>query len=173
MSNSKFYYFKGKCKWFRPNKLSDYNKWEHVLYLDEESLNVFKELKEGTDKIEGLRNKLQYDEDGYHVRISRPSNKNIKGKIVGFSPPIVLDREGIPLRSMNVGNGSDVTTKVEVYNYPIPKGMQQGNKTLGTAMRWESTRIDNLIPFAERTDFTAPEQLQVEGLRDVVPQKEF
>lgn len=174
MSNTRFYYLKGKCKWFRPHKVSDYGKWEHVLYPDTESLEIINNLKKGTDIAEGIKNLIKKDDDGYFVRLTRPASKQMRGKVVGFSPPQVLDRDGVPLQNVNIGNGSDVTTKVEVYQYPVP-AYQGGSspKRFGTAMRWESTRVDNLVPFLPRTDFTEPEQEQIEGMDKVPTQPQF
>lgn len=136
----------GKVKWFRPDKVNPWNKFEHVLYLTDKSLETFRELQTSTDRIGGVKNALKKDDDGYHVRIARPSSREVKGKVVGMSPPMVFDKDGTtPLKGVFVGNGSDVTTVVEVYQYGVPGS--DGKK--GRAMRWEATRVDNLIPYTE------------------------
>jgi hypothetical protein len=168
---SQYYYLKGKTKWFRSTKVNEYGKWEHVLYPDGPSLELIRKLQESTPERQGIKNVIQPDKDGdgEYLRIGRLSQKTIRGKVVAFPPPEVLDKDGVtPLRHTLVGNGSDVTTKVEYYTYEIPP-RKSGKR--GSAIRWESTRVDNLIPFELKRDFDEKEQHQVKGLAEQPPQE--
>lgn len=160
-----YFFLHGKVKWYRPEKPNEWNKWEHVLYPDEQSLNIIRDLQVQKGTTQGIKNILKKDDDGYYMRIGRPSQKMIRGKVVGYAPPLTLDKDGItPLRNVNVGNGSDVTTKVSVYRYATPTG------AFGRAMRWESTRIDNLIPWSA-PDFNEKEAELAKDL-DKAPRQE-
>lgn len=153
-----YVFIQGKTKWFRattPNKFGD---WSHDLYPNPESLDKIKALKEGPA---GIKNVIKKDDDGYYLSFKRPTSKMIRGKLVGFAPPEVLDQANKPLRDVLVGNGSDVTTKLEVYHYKTPIGGE------GSAARWLSSRIDNLIPFLPQKDsFTETEQKAINGLEE-------
>lgn len=135
--------FKGKCKWFRPNAINNWGKWSHQLYLDGAELERFRNL--------GLKNKLSNDEDGWYTTFSRPNQKEVISKygerrVIAFNAPQVIDKDGQPCQHVQVGNGSDISTTIEVYTYTF------AGKP-GKACRWLSSRIDNLIPFVneERT----------------------
>lgn len=149
-------YFKGKGKWIRPNAPNEWGKWAMVLYPDQESLEKIRDLQ-----AEGLKNVIKKDDDGYYLSITRPAQKIVKGRMVGFTPPKVLDKDGKDMSSVSIGNGSDVTVKVEKYDFTVPNTKQKA-----VAMRWEAVRVDNLVPFEEKKDFTDQEQDQVEGLAE-------
>jgi hypothetical protein len=163
-----YIYLQGKAKWFKsqtPNKFGDYS---HDIYLTDESRTKLEELKKGKGNVEGIKNSLKQDEDGYYVSLRRPQSKTIRGKVVGFAPPEILDRNGLPLHDILVGNGSDITTKVEYYTYKKPFGEGRGS-----AIRWASTRVDNLVPFVTQRDFDADQTKAVSGLETVPHQAEF
>jgi hypothetical protein len=105
------------------------------------------------ENAEGIKNDIKKDEDGYYVTISRPVSRVYNGKATPFSPPTVINKDGVPFKG-DVGNGSDITTKVEVYRYRVPTGKDKW----GTAIRWVSSRIDNLIEFKPQTDYNPDEQ---------------
>jgi hypothetical protein len=157
---TEFVFVKGKVKWFKPhvvdNRFGD-AKWKHVLYPDAESIEKINKLKE-----QGLKNIIKKDEDGYYVTFSRPFERKLKdGTRVGMMPPEVLGKDGIPLKEgILVGNGSDVTTKLEVYSHASPGGGK------AKAARWLSTRIDNLVPFVVNRDFEPDQQRAVKDLMD-------
>ena len=153
-------YLRGKTKWFRAQQPNKYGKWSHDIYLTEESLETFRELQMSENGIEGIKNDIKKDEDGFYVTLSRPTRRTYAGKDTPFNPPQVLDSKGAPYLG-TVGNGSDVTTKVEVYTYNVP--MTKGVK--GTAIRWDSSRIDNLVEFVPDRDYFAVEEKQVAALR--------
>jgi hypothetical protein len=127
---------RGKTKYFRPWMMSQYNKFEHVLYPIPEDVEVIRELQ-----AKGLKNILRKDDEGYNINIARSPEIKIRGMSKAL-PPVVVTYQGQPYTG-NVGDGSDVTTTVEVYSHGVP-GVP-GKKSV--AWRWHSTRIDNLVPF--------------------------
>lgn len=151
----RFEFVKGKTKWFRhvtPSR--EYNKWSHVLYPDPDGIEKIREWQG-----KGLKNQLKKDEDGWYTTFSRPVSKTYNGNITPFGPPLVVDHTGQPMANINIGNGSDVTTKLEIYEHKTPGGGK------AIAARWESSRIDNLVPF-EQDDFTPEEALQNKNLME-------
>lgn len=159
-------YLQGKCKWarlVRPDTTYDQaGIWSIVLYPNPESLVKIKELKEDKEGRQGILNHLKMDEDGQYMAFKRSCQKMIKGKLQPFHPPIVLEADGkTPIANPGaVGNGSDVTIKIEVYGYTT-KG---GNK--GTATRLESIKVDNLVEFEPKRDFPEDMQKQIKGLAE-------
>lgn len=153
--NSEDVYLQGKVSWVKyitPDPL--YNKWSVTLHPDAPSLEKIRDLQ-----AEGVKNVVKKDEDGYYVSFSRPTERKIKGKIIGMTAPVVLNSEGVPLDGVAIGNGSDGTVKLEVYSHATPGGGK------AKAARWASLKIDNLIPFNKDTDFPDPAQKeQAEGL---------
>lgn len=145
---------RGKTKWFRPDRLSQYNKWEHQLYPIPEDVDKILELK-----AQGLKNNLRKDDEGYNINIGRPPELKVNGAVKALQPPVVtITKDGIELPYTGlVGNGSDITTTVEVYNHRVPGS--PGKKAV--AWRWLSTRIDNLVPF-QSEEMRPEEQKAVE-----------
>lgn len=148
-------YLKGKVSWVKyitPDPM--YNKWSVTLHPDADSLEKIRELQ-----AEGVKNVLKKDEDGWYLSFSRPATRTIKGKIVGMTPPVVQNAEGVPLDGVAIGNGSDGTVKLETYMHNTPSGKK------AKAARWAGLRIDNLIPFNKETDYPSAEvKEQTEGL---------
>lgn len=133
---SEHHFIQGKASWFRPKVPNKWNKWSSQVHPNAAGLELIRDLQ-----AEGLKNQLKKDDDGYFLNISRPVTKETaSGKILSFEPVKVFDADGAPFDG-NVGNGSDVTFKVEVYEHQTPGGGK------AKAMRWVSARIDNLIPF--------------------------
>jgi hypothetical protein len=166
MARSEFIFLQGKTKWFRPTKTNEWGKWSHVLYPNEAGLEKIRELQS-----EGVKNVLKKDEDGYFVTIGRNSEIKRKTdgggvKMVGMTPPEVRDIDEKPLGNTMIGNGSDVTTKVEVYQHGTPGGGK------AKAMRWVSTRIDHLIPYDPPKDQFPTEEYQTRNL-DKQPEQLF
>lgn len=156
-----FQYFQGKAKWVKIHQPDGYGNWKLDLYLNPESLNKLTELKTNKDGVSGILNTIKEDEDGKFTTFKRPQQKMMKGKVVGFAPPEVLMADGTtPLRDQMIGNGSDVTVKVQIYTYNKPGGGK------GKATRLESIRVDNLIPFNPRQDFDGDQQKLVKGLEE-------
>lgn len=168
--NTEYVYLNGKVKWCRPQVPDPWGNWKTDLYPTAESLNKFKELKEtktiGKDLVQGLKNILKKDEDGEYFTVRRPQQKLIRGKVIGFAPPEILDGTKTnpdgshpPLRDVIIGNGSDVTIKLAVYKHRTPGG------GFARACRWESLRVDNLVPFTKE-DRPDDVEKQLRGLED-------
>jgi hypothetical protein len=154
-------YFQGKGKWIKVN-IPDpkFRKWSMQLYPNDQSLDKFRKLQE-----EGLLTRLRKDEEGYHFILSRHQSKVMKGELVTFGPPRLLDKDGSVLENnLKIGDGSDCTAKVQVYYYNKPTGGQ------GVAMRWEALKVDNLVPYP--IDDLPPHELeQVQGLKEQPPEQ--
>lgn len=153
LSKTEYVYFKGKAKWAKHTTPDKFGNWKITIYLDDEGYKKVLDLQK-----EGLKNVLGKDEDGNFVTFRRAQQKMIRGKVVGFAPPEVLNPDGTPLRDVLVGNGSDVTVKVEVYAYKPPVGNP------AKAARLMSIRVDNLVPFELSRDFDEDQAKQVGGL---------
>ena len=155
-----FVYFKGKGSWFHHlfQLDSEYNKWDIQLHFIPDSLEEFRALN--------VKTQLKKDDDGYYARLSRPGSKIIKGVLVPFSPPMVFDKDGAPIKEgVSIGNGSDITVKCELYQYTAP-----GSKVKSNAIRLESVRIDNLIPYEPNRDYTKEQAAAAAGLTSQPPQ---
>jgi len=140
---TEWHFFKGKGKWVRVHSPDPWGNYKLDLYPDTESYDKLLELQK-----KGMKNTIKKDEDGYFITFRRPTQKVYKGKVVGFAPPEVLEADGkTTLRDVLVGNGSDLTVKVEAYPYKSPQG------TPGLGIRLASIRVDNLIPFQVKKDF--------------------
>lgn len=162
--DKKYLFLQGKAKWVRHTLPDPWGNWKLDLYMTPESLETFKKVQAEL----GLLNRLKQDEDGEFGTFKRPIEKQRRdGKKFGFAPPEVLQADGkTPLRDTLVGNGSDVTAKIELYQYNKPGGGK------GWATRWAALRVDNLVPFDGHRDFDGDAQKQVEGL-DTAPEHLF
>ena len=150
-----YVYFKGKGSWFKHLFQLDeeFGKWHVTLHFDGPSLDEFRALQ--------LKTHLKKDDNGYFSKLSRPRKKIMRGKEVIFDSPKIFDKDGNPVSdSTRIGNGSDITVKCEVYAYTPP-----GSKVRANAIRLESVRIDNLIPFTP-SDYEPDEAKAAEGLMD-------
>jgi hypothetical protein len=150
----KYVYFQGKAKWARLVQPDPkFQKWLLSLYFTPKSLDEFRELK--------LKTHLKKDDDGFFAKLSRPVSKLIKGQNVAFLPPRVFDKDGVPLEGILIGNGSDVTVKCELYQYTPP-----GAKVKENAIRMESIRVDNLVPYKPDRDLMKDDAKAAEGLSE-------
>jgi len=161
MAKTDYVYLQGKAKWARLQTPDPWGNWKVTLYLNPEGYNTFTQLKE-----EGVKNTIRKDEDGYHVVLRRPTSKEMRGKVQGFAPPEVINPDGTPLRDVLIGNGSDITVKLEVYSHKTPGG--------GTAKaaRLLGVRVDNLVPFELSRDFEegGDQEKMTKGLPQQPPQ---
>ena len=154
-AGSDYIYIKGKVSWVKyitPDPT--YNKWTCTIHPIPEDVEVIRELQ-----MQGVKNQWKKDEDGYFINFSRPADRKIKGKVIGMTPPVVLNADDQPMDGVAIGNGSDGTMKLEVYQHPTPTGGK------AKAARWAALKVTNLIPFNKDTDFPDPAQReQAEGL---------
>lgn len=132
-------FLKGKIKWCKHIKPdSTYNKWSVVMYITGTELDKVREWQ-----AMGIKNAVKKDEDGWFITLSRKVSITVKGREVGLPPPLVTDAKGVPI-DQAIGNGSDGIAHCILWmskNYP------------GKNLRWQSLRIDNLIPFNTATDY--------------------
>ena len=152
-ANSENVYLQGKAMWVKTHGLNPWGKWACTLYPNPTSLDKIRELQ-----IQGLKNTLKKDDDGYSMSFSRPFEKEFRDKNgttrkVGFTPVEVVDADGLPYDGF-IGNGSDVTIKLEVYQHGTPGGGK------AKAARLTGIRIDNLVPYSP-ADYDEDQQRQV------------
>jgi hypothetical protein len=151
-------YLSGKSKWTQTKQVDKYGKWGICLYLDPASKETWLKMKE-----KGILNEINEDDDGEFIRLRRDQQKTFRdGTTRGFVPIKVLDKQGNPYDG-NIGNGSDVTCKVEMYSFKKPFG-----PGLGYGIRLEAIRVDNLVPFeGKKKDAFDPDTAKlIEGLAD-------
>lgn len=137
---TKVYYISGKSMYAKVYEPDEYPEgsfnWKIIVCPDEDGQETFN--RSGCE----LRPKM-YEEFGRGYQFRRPIEKEIKGKLVKFSPPSVLDANGESFPDGEqplIGNGSDVTVKISVYDTP-----NRGKNSKGH--RLESVRVDNLIEY--------------------------
>lgn len=145
----------GKIKFCHAVSFNKYDKWSVTLYPTKDSLEVIRDLQ-----AQGLKNVMKKDDDGYFIQFSREPTKLIRGKVVAFSAPKVIDREGKPFDGNKIGWGSDATIRLEVYTHGTPNGGK------AKAARWDSVRIDNLVPFEVDRDMPPADAEAVKSLHN-------
>lgn len=126
-------YLSGTCKWAKlgvPDQ--KYNNFQLDLYPSEKSMKDFINS--------GLQLQVHESEEGKFIKLRRSVSKVIKGKLVEFGPPTLLDKDNneLDVKKFLVGNGSAVTVKIAVYDTVKGKGH-----------RLEKVRIDELIPYGD------------------------
>jgi len=145
-------FIKGKLSWVKVKAPNDWGKWTVTVHPDQASLEIIRDLQ-----AEGLKNVLKKDDEGYYVAFSRPTQKLIKGKVIGMAPPVVVDDKGEPL-DKNIGNGSDGIVKLEVYAHGTPGGGR------AKAARLESIKVMNLVPYEPERDMNEDAKSKLEGM---------
>lgn len=152
-SVTEFVVLQGKTMYFRhktPDMKFDPPRWKHMLFPNPESLEKMRELQS-----EGVKNVIKKDpkENAYYVNLSRPTYREYTNPETGvttrrnFDAPTIWKADGkTPWGDELVGNGSDVTTKLEVYTHRTPGGGK------AKACRWLSSKIDNLVPYNPERD---------------------
>jgi hypothetical protein len=144
-------FLKGKAKWAHTGRPDKYGNYSVVLYPDTESLEKIQAMKSATPRI---LNELKMDDDGPNMKLSCPQNKNINGTVKAFSV-VVLKPDGSPLTESLIGNGSDITCKLDHYTY---------RKGEGAALRLKAIRVDNLVPYTVQNSMDPEQQAQVAGV---------
>jgi len=138
---TKFIDLTGKAKWVKTRKPDEkYNNWTVDLCPDDRSRKIIEDS--------GLQLRYKKNDEGEYLTFRRPVEKLIKGKPVTFDPPKVWDASNQPYDGV-IGNGSDVTIKVAVYDTVKGKGH-----------RWEAIRVDNLV------EYIPPDQAAATGAAD-------
>lgn len=127
---TRYLYLTGKAKWARVHKPDEkYHNYSVQLYLDKASSKAFSES--------GLGLSVKEDEDGKYIKLRRPEAKLMKGEMVEFGPPKIIDKNKKPFDGA-IGNGSDVTAKIAVYD-----------TIKGPGHRLEAIRVDKLVEYTK------------------------
>jgi hypothetical protein len=141
------YYFSGTAKFPRLGSTDDWGNYSIGVILDPPSQAEF--------DVSGLRlQPREYDGDTF-ITFRRPDSKPIKGEIVKFGAPKVIDAAGTPVTAL-VGNGSKVTVKVAVYDSLKGKGH-----------RLDTVRVDELVEYKPQPQMAA--QATTEAPRRQMP----
>lgn len=117
--STKEYYFDGVVKWI---KLDDkFNRYTLDLYMDDASFKKF--------EASGAQKKVKEYEGERYVSFARPVKKLIRGEVKDMGPPLVIDTDGKPIdnvftKSNIVGNGSNITCKVRIFDTMKGKGSE-------------------------------------------------
>jgi hypothetical protein len=128
--STKIFYFSGPCKWAKLSTPDEYNGQESYkinVYLNKADLRT---LDEAGSKI-----KVKEDDDGKYVTFSRKKVQEIAGDLKDMGPPMVIDTNKESFTA-DIGNGSDVTCKVSIYDTRMGKGT-----------RLEAVRVDNHVVY--------------------------
>jgi hypothetical protein len=132
---TRYVYLNGKTKWAKVRKPDEkYQNFQVPLYMDKKNLEAFDSL--------GLQLTKKEDEEGTYVTFRRPVSKLIKNELVNFGPPKVLNADNSEFDGL-IGNGSDVTIKVAVYDTLKGKGH-----------RLESVRVEKLVEYVKPQEAT-------------------
>lgn len=146
-------FVKGKLSWCYLHKPDDWNNWTVTIAPDKDSLETIRDLQ-----AQGLKNVLKKNEDNeYIVRFKRSTSRQVKGKLIGMTPPEVIGTDGEPLLK-NIGNGSDGIVKLEVYEHGTPGGGK------AKAARLEAVKITNLVPYEPDRDMNDEAKDKLEGM---------
>lgn len=150
-----YYYLSGKAKWAKLFKPDDkYKNWQINVYLDDASKKTFTES--------GMSMQPKRDDDGEFITFRRPEAKLIKNDLIKFDPPTVLDADGKPLDKL-VGNGSEVTIKVVVYDTIKGKGH-----------RLEAVKVNKLVEYVKQdTPTVSPGAMQGSATPTAAAKKAF
>ncbi len=130
---TKTVFLSGKTNYAHFHQPDKFGFWSVNLYLDDASKVEWAKLKQ-----EGILNRLRKDDQGEYVTLRCPVEKKMRGVMTKMQP-ISIIKDDIPYLGM-IGNGSDVTCNVMVYNYRKPQTQEHG-----TAIRLVAVRIHNLV----------------------------
>lgn len=133
-------FLSGIAKWAKFYKPDEkYNNYKVDLALDPQSLETFKKTN--------LMLTLKDTEEGPTITLRRPISKLIKGELVNFGPPEVIDsnNDDVDLEKVSIGNGSKITCRVVVYDTMKGKGH-----------RLEKVRIDELVSYEGPSESDMP-----------------
>lgn len=126
---TKYYYLSGVTKWAKLRKPDEkYNNFQVPLYMDDKTFSEFERL--------GLGLKKREDDDGKYVIFKRPQEKIIKNELVVLGPPKIVDENNQPWDDRLIGNGSEVTVKIAVYD-----------TRKGPGHTLESLRVEKLVEY--------------------------
>lgn len=152
--SSEFVDIHGKLMFLHAKAFNKFEKWSVTIAPDAKSLEVIRDLQ-----AQGVKNVMKKDENNtYFISFSREPTKLMRGKVVAFAAPKVVDSKGEPFNG-GVGKDSDVTVRLDVYQHGTPSGGK------AKAARFDSIRIDNLVPYNIDKDLPPSE---AEAVKDLV-----
>lgn len=139
-----YYIFKGKTNWCKVRQPDEkYDNYQVPLYMDEKSWEDF--------KAAGLRLVPKEDKDGEFVVFKRKHaefNNFKKTQQINGPPDVFIKNEDgnyVPFPDKLIGNGSEITVKVEVYE-----------TRNGIAHRLVSVGVDKLVVFEREGQSNVP-----------------
>jgi hypothetical protein len=135
-------YMTGKAKWcklYQPDDFNGLKKWKMSFFPDPQSWDRYEKA--------GLKLKRRFDEDGEYIILSRDTEKVMKGNVVEFEPPEVVDADEREFVEP-IGNGSEVTVAVATFDTKFGKGH-----------RLNKVRVDTHVPF----DGDTPQRMPARG----------
>lgn len=151
----------GKIMFIHAVGFNKFDKWSITIAPDNKSLEIIRDLQ-----AQGVKNVMKKDEEnGYYIQFSREPTKLMRGKVVAFTAPKVIGADGLPIDGTRVGRGSDATVRLEVYQHGTPSGGK------AKAARWDSVRVDTLVPYDPDKSLTADEAANMKDLA-VAPAQE-
>jgi hypothetical protein len=141
MANATNVIVHGKCRWCFTRKLDQNGEWSMNLYPNPESLDIINQLIK-----DGIKNQLKKDDDGYYIRFRRhPQKQGKDGRVIQFDPPETLNADGSICTDI-IGDGSDVSVRLEVYGGKNPFGTGSYK-----AARLGGVKVQNLVPYIPAT----------------------
>jgi len=156
--NTNYEFVQGKlsdCYLVRPH--TAWGKWMVTLHPTPDSLEKIRDWQG-----RGMKNVLKKDEDGYYTRFGCPIQRERKnGTMWAFEAPIVVDKDNRPMDGSLVGNGSDGTLKLELYEHGTPGGGK------AVAARLVGARIENLVPINPEDDPNADKTRDLRGQKQL------
>lgn len=156
MADTKTIDVRGKIKYIHAVNFNKFGDWAITIYPDVPSLEVIRDYQ-----AKGWKNVMKKDDDGYFIQFKRAPTKMMRGKIVAFTAPKILDSEGQPMDGTKIGWGSDAVVRLEVYQHNTPSGGK------AFANRWDSAKIMNLVEFSvDKTDWPEKEKENIKSLAE-------
>lgn len=134
------YYINGKAQY--PQLTAErfdkkFKCWTVDLVMEDDQITEFK--KWGSELHLRDVDTAKESDTGTMIKVRRPMAKLIKDQLVKFDPPELLGPDNKPWDpKVAIGNGSDVTLKVIVYDSAKGKGV-----------RLEAVRVNVHVPFAQ------------------------
>lgn len=135
---TEFVFLSGTAKWAKVRKPDKYGKYTIDLYVDPKTLKQARSA--------GVRVEQKEDEDGVFLRLKRDPEKLFDG--MPERPAVHIwnpDEDKYVAFEGLIGNGSQVTVKVAVYDTVRGKGH-----------RFEGVGVDKLVPYESASDSDLP-----------------
>lgn len=171
----------GKAKWakvYTPDEAFGASKYKIDLYMDEKELSKFKSLN--------LQKKIKESEEGKYVTFDRADVKFFQksGKVATFLPPIIFDTDMTPIveyvnketgqrvtsyddpklkdlvvrkgEPVLIGNGSEVTVNIAVYDTIKGRGQRLESIIIRDLITYEAPEVTESPAEEAPSDTKAP-----------------